>query len=148
LFVNQRNPQTRVGLLTLKANDTITDADFKLTAGLVIAYLFLYPFISIPLIVRIDSGGAVLLTRIRSRFRSPKLLLPSFPPNQDVVEEAQEVSKPACRDVVKMLHVEKSFGDNKVLDDVTLGVGENTVLGLLGPNGGGKTTSFNIIRTC
>jgi len=33
-----------------------------------------------------------------------------------------------------------------VVEDVSLGVGKDTVFALLGPNGAGKTTIFNIIR--
>ena len=41
----------------------------------------------------------------------------------------------------------KSFGNQLVLDDVTLAVEEGTILSLLGPNGAGKTTMVRILST-
>ncbi|MEZ4846772.1 MAG: ATP-binding cassette domain-containing protein [Bdellovibrionota bacterium] len=35
----------------------------------------------------------------------------------------------------------------KALDNVSLNIRENTITGLLGPNGGGKTTLFKIISS-
>lgn len=40
-----------------------------------------------------------------------------------------------------------SFGARVALDDVTLSVAEGEIFGLLGPNGGGKTTLFRILST-
>ena len=45
--------------------------------------------------------------------------------------------------VLNGLH--KSFGGNRVIDDVTLEVEDHKVTSLVGPNGAGKTTLFNII---
>lgn len=39
----------------------------------------------------------------------------------------------------------KSFGRRRVVDGVSLSVGQGEIVGLLGPNGAGKTTSFYII---
>ena len=66
---------------------------------------------------------------------------------EDVLGEA------ACAELdtispLRVLHVTKSF-DRKLppqVDDVTFTVARDTVLALLGPNGGGKTTTFNVIR--
>jgi ABC-2 type transport system ATP-binding protein len=41
----------------------------------------------------------------------------------------------------------KSFGRRRVLDDLSLGVEEGSVLALLGPNGAGKTTTVRILAT-
>lgn len=40
------------------------------------------------------------------------------------------------------LHLVKSFGHKKVVQDVSLSVSVGEAVGLLGPNGAGKTTSF------
>ncbi|MCL2360380.1 MAG: ABC transporter ATP-binding protein [Defluviitaleaceae bacterium] len=44
-----------------------------------------------------------------------------------------------------MKNVEKSFGDNKVLKDVTFETREGEIFGMLGPSGAGKTTIINIL---
>jgi lipopolysaccharide export system ATP-binding protein len=42
-------------------------------------------------------------------------------------------------------HLQKSYGNRKVVKDVSLNVDKGEVVGLLGPNGAGKTTSFYMI---
>ena len=46
--------------------------------------------------------------------------------------------------------ITKTFGNGRqaktVVDDVSLGVSEDTIFAILGPNGAGKTTTFNMIR--
>jgi len=46
---------------------------------------------------------------------------------------------------VQIEHINKSFGRQQVLRDVTLSVSEGQVLGLLGPNGAGKSTLMKIL---
>ena len=43
--------------------------------------------------------------------------------------------------------LEKSFGNTRALDGLSLAVEEGTVLGVLGPNGAGKTTAVRILTT-
>jgi branched-chain amino acid transport system ATP-binding protein len=42
-------------------------------------------------------------------------------------------------------HLSKRFGQQVVLEDITLGVAENELAGIMGPNGAGKTTCFNVL---
>ena len=49
--------------------------------------------------------------------------------------------------MIRVENVSKSFGSFKALDGLTLRAGEGTVLGLLGPNGSGKTTTVKILTT-
>jgi lipopolysaccharide export system ATP-binding protein len=46
---------------------------------------------------------------------------------------------------LEALHLQKSYGGRKVVQDVSLAVNNGEVVGLLGPNGAGKTTSFYMI---
>jgi neutral amino acid transport system ATP-binding protein len=48
-------------------------------------------------------------------------------------------------DVLEVLDVQKSFGGLQALSGCTFSVEEGTVAGLIGPNGSGKTTMFNVI---
>lgn len=47
--------------------------------------------------------------------------------------------------VVRVLGVEVRYGSFKVLDDLSLDVGEGEVVAVLGPNGSGKTTLLKTI---
>ena len=46
---------------------------------------------------------------------------------------------------VKVLNLQKSFGTQKVLNNVSFEVNKSQILGFLGPNGAGKTTTMKII---
>jgi len=41
--------------------------------------------------------------------------------------------------------VSKTFGSLRVIDGLTLAVGEREALGVIGPNGAGKTTALNLM---
>lgn len=43
-------------------------------------------------------------------------------------------------DIIRIENLKKSYGRKLVLDDVSFSLGENQIIGLLGPNGCGKTT--------
>lgn len=48
-------------------------------------------------------------------------------------------------DMLTLSHVSKSFGNKKVIDDISFSVQEGTVFGFIGQNGAGKTTSMKMI---
>ncbi len=49
------------------------------------------------------------------------------------------------RDLLDIEHLSKSFGGLKAVDDCSFKVREGTITALIGPNGSGKTTVFNLI---
>lgn len=48
---------------------------------------------------------------------------------------------------VRVSGVSHSYGSHRALDNVSFGVAPGEIFGLLGPNGGGKTTLFRILST-
>ena len=47
--------------------------------------------------------------------------------------------------LLALQHVSKAFGSLRVIDELTLEVGEREALGVIGPNGAGKTTALNLM---
>ena len=47
--------------------------------------------------------------------------------------------------MIKMANVQKTFGTQKVLTDVSFDIKQGEIFGLLGPSGAGKTTIINIL---
>ena len=56
-----------------------------------------------------------------------------------------EQRRPSGQEVVKVRGVSKSFGDNRVLDDVDLAVARGDRLAIVGPNGIGKSTLLKVM---
>jgi ABC-type branched-subunit amino acid transport system ATPase component/ABC-type branched-subunit amino acid transport system permease subunit len=57
-----------------------------------------------------------------------------------------KASKPASeRPLLELREITKRFGGLSAVDDCSLSVSEGTITGLIGPNGSGKTTIFNLI---
>ena len=48
-------------------------------------------------------------------------------------------------DILTLSHVSKSFGNNKVIDNLSFSVPEHSVFGFIGQNGTGKTTTMKMI---
>ena len=47
--------------------------------------------------------------------------------------------------ILEVSDVSKSFGDEKVIEQISIELHEGEIVSLLGVSGGGKTTLFNII---
>ncbi|KAK7686529.1 hypothetical protein QCA50_010128 [Cerrena zonata] len=108
-----------------------------------ILYLFVYGFVLFGVLVWVDSGS-ILSRRNAALRRATNTSTPNSIAANDVTNEVSAVTKSS--DILRVLGLEKSFGDNKVVDKVSFGVSQDTVFALLGPNGAGKTSTFNIIR--
>jgi len=48
--------------------------------------------------------------------------------------------------LLEIKNLVKAFGGLKAVNDVTFHVDEGEIFGLIGPNGSGKTTTFNCIN--
>lgn len=63
------------------------------------------------------------------------------------IEDKVEMSSASTRlgkKVIELSHVSKNFGDKKILDDFTYIFSKNDRVGVIGPNGVGKSTLINI----
>ena len=49
------------------------------------------------------------------------------------------------KEVVKLENISFSFGERKVLENINISINQGEIAGLLGPNGVGKSTIFNLI---
>ena len=47
--------------------------------------------------------------------------------------------------LVALKKISLSFGERRILEDISFNINEGEILGMLGPNGVGKSTIFNII---
>lgn len=106
-----------------------------------IFYLIVYGFVLLGVLVSADSGS--IFSKRGRRVHSP-VAPESDPTKLDVAREAHAALN--SQDILRVQHMSKSFGSNKVVDDVSFGVSQDVIFALLGPNGAGKTTTFNVIR--
>lgn len=110
-----------------------------------IVYLLGYSLILFGILVIVDSNALLPRLRFVKRLARPSNVDDSQPPPADVVAEAEAVQK--SDDPLRVLHVSKSFDYSlpPVVDDVSFGVSQNTVLALLGPNGAGACIGMSRI---
>ena len=53
--------------------------------------------------------------------------------------------KKKIKPIIQMVNISKSYGPLNVLRDLNMNIMPSSITGLLGPNGSGKTTIFNIL---
>lgn len=110
--------------------------------GCPILYLVLQNFVFYGILVWYDSGVAMPLPRRSKHHGSDTEKTMAFA--NDVRSEASRAE--TSQDKLRILHMNKRFGRDQVVDDVTLGVDGSEICALLGPNGAGKTTTLSLIR--
>ena len=64
---------------------------------------------------------------------------------QEIDDEKNRVETSES-DLLRVLHLSKSFGSSIAVDDVSFGIGPGEIFAVLGPNGAGKSTIVNMIR--
>ncbi|KAJ3739785.1 hypothetical protein DFH05DRAFT_1530053 [Lentinula detonsa] len=133
-------------LLCLGDSFTTSQIGDILRFGGPILYLIVYSLVLMTILVWYDSSGSLRPAQgwLRFLWRSGSSGLKPSTTGEDVLKEAKEAS--ASDDLLRVVNVSKTFGNNKVVDNVSLGVSRDTIFALLGPNGAGKTTTFNMIR--
>ena len=47
--------------------------------------------------------------------------------------------------LVEIRALDAGYGDNTILKDINLNIYENDFIGIIGPNGGGKTTLLKVL---
>ena len=50
--------------------------------------------------------------------------------------------------MIQIENLEHAYKNHKALQGVSFSVAKGEIFGLLGPNGGGKTTLFRVLTTC
>jgi len=90
-------------------------------------------------------GVHILPSYFGNFFRRKNTERAHFQTSEEVEDEKRRVEKVES-DLLRVLHVTKSFGLNVAVEDVSFGVSEGEILALLGPNGAGKSTIVNMIR--
>ena len=53
--------------------------------------------------------------------------------------------KKEIKPILQMKNISKRYGQQNVLQDLNMSIMPSSITGLLGPNGSGKTTIFNIL---
>jgi ATP-binding cassette subfamily A (ABC1) protein 3 len=94
------------------------------------------------LLIYLDRGVLPALPRSVVTKDSEEAPTPTGP---DIDQETRRVEGTES-DLLRILHLSRSFGANLAVDNVSLGLGEGEILALLGPNGAGKTTIVNMVR--
>ena len=56
-----------------------------------------------------------------------------------------EQKRPSGKHILEIEHLDKSYGDNRVIRDFTASIGRGEKIGLMGRNGAGKTTLLNAL---
>ena len=118
--------------------------------GSPILYLILYGLLLFLVLIWADTGAPLRLPAFLRRDREHTTTTTGTGAQvpEDVRAEAKAVESDPSRanDPLRVVHISKRYGPNHAVEDVSFGVGKDTIFAMLGPNGAGKTTTFNTIR--
>jgi ATP-binding cassette subfamily A (ABC1) protein 3 len=117
--------------------------------GSPILYLILYGLILFLVLIWADIGAPLHLPFFLRRYREDTTTTGAGTQIPDDVRAetiAVESDSSRSHDPLRVVHVSKQYGSNQAVEDLSFGVGKDTIFAMLGPNGAGKTTAFNIIR--
>jgi ATP-binding cassette subfamily A (ABC1) protein 3 len=110
--------------------------------GCPIMYLVLQNLVFYAILVLHDLGMSTALPQRSKGLATDTEKAATLPADVRMEESRAEISQ----DKLRILHMNKRFGSDQVVDDVTLGVDGSEICALLGPNGAGKTTTLSLIR--
>jgi ATPase components of ABC transporters with duplicated ATPase domains len=92
----------------------------------------------------IKRGAKARTTKQKARIQRFDELKDSQIEQIDDKVEMSSASTRLGKKVIELTHVSKNFGDKKILDDFTYIFSKNDRVGVIGPNGVGKSTLINI----
>ncbi|KDR85851.1 hypothetical protein GALMADRAFT_389530 [Galerina marginata CBS 339.88] len=157
-LVSPVNSLTRAALVSVNQFSLLCDGE-KVASGAQlgtitryggpILYLIVWILFLLFVLAKVDSGIRFPWSRTPRNPVAPleeKSGLAQKPLNPDVLAEAHQATSLSNSDPLRVLNVSKTFGRNKVVDDVTFTIPHNSLFVMLGPNGAGKTTTFDMIR--
>lgn len=84
-------------------------------------------------------------TKQRARLERLEALKNTSAPAQDQMVELDSVETRMGKKTIELEHVSKCYGDKKIVDDFSYIVLKNQRLGIIGPNGCGKSTLIKMI---
>lgn len=112
-----------------------------------IIYLILQVTVLLAIIIWIE-GDVVLFRRkvdkVAESFDREKDA--SYPTSDEVKSEELRVEG-AESDLLRALHLSKSFGINQAVDNITFGLPRSDFMALIGSNGAGKSTLVNMVQS-
>ncbi|KAF3942382.1 hypothetical protein ABW19_dt0205534 [Dactylella cylindrospora] len=125
-------------------NDAFVSPRDLISYGGPILYMVIQIILFFSIMVWWESGAYRLNTK-RFMIKTKDTEKDALETEQEVFEELKRVDS-ATNDGLRVLHVSKSFGKLKAVEDVSFGVKPGEIFALLGPNGAGKSTTISMIR--
>ncbi|AOP54631.1 ABC-F family ATP-binding cassette domain-containing protein [Brevibacterium aurantiacum] len=90
-------------------------------------------------------GAPARTSKPKFRIEAANQLIADVPEVRNPIELKKMATARLGKDVVDLLDVSLSFGDQQILDNVTWRIGPGERTGILGPNGAGKSTLLSLI---